>query len=180
MRETRFVLLGASLLLCAQLVLAEEGAEKTVEMHAVNKEGVQESIGEIVIREEADGLTFEPNLEGLEPGVHGFHIHQYADCGSTGPDGKRGAGLAAGSHLDPEQSGQHGKPWSDDGHLGDLPALYASKEKRITQAVHLHDLSLDDVQGHALMIHAGGDNYADMPEPNGGGGDRVACGAFKE
>jgi Cu-Zn family superoxide dismutase len=29
------------------------------------------------------------------------------------------------------------------------------------------------------MVHAGGDNYADQPEPLGGGGPRVACGVVK-
>jgi Cu-Zn family superoxide dismutase len=36
-----------------------------------------------------------------------------------------------------------------------------------------------DVKGRSLMIHAGGDNYADQPAPLGGGGARVACGAIK-
>jgi Cu-Zn family superoxide dismutase len=31
----------------------------------------------------------------------------------------------------------------------------------------------------SLMIHAGGDNYADQPAPLGGGGTRVACGVIK-
>jgi len=34
--------------------------------------------------------------------------------------------------------------------------------------------TLDQLEGRALMIHAGGDNYADEPEPLGGGGAR--CG----
>ena len=36
-------------------------------------------------------------------------------------------------------------------------------------------LKLADVQGHALMIHAGGDNYSDTPKPLGGGGDRIVA-----
>jgi superoxide dismutase, Cu-Zn family len=28
------------------------------------------------------------------------------------------------------------------------------------------------------MIHAGGDNYADQPQPLGGGGARIACGVI--
>jgi Cu-Zn family superoxide dismutase len=35
------------------------------------------------------------------------------------------------------------------------------------------------VKGKALMIHAGGDNYADQPKPLGGGGDRIACGVIQ-
>ena len=33
-----------------------------------------------------------------------------------------------------------------------------------------------DIAGPNLMIHAGGDNYADQPAKLGGGGARVACG----
>ena len=40
--------------------------------------------------------------------------------------------------------------------------------------------SLDALKGHALMIHAGGDNYADQPAPLGGGGARLACGVLGE
>jgi Cu-Zn family superoxide dismutase len=29
------------------------------------------------------------------------------------------------------------------------------------------------------MIHAGGDNFMDHPEPLGGGGGRIACGVAK-
>jgi Cu-Zn family superoxide dismutase len=29
------------------------------------------------------------------------------------------------------------------------------------------------------MIHAGGDNYSDEPEPLGGGGARIACGVVE-
>ena len=37
-------------------------------------------------------------------------------------------------------------------------------------------LKVSDLKGRSLMIHAGGDNYSDMPAPLGGGGARVACG----
>ena len=37
---------------------------------------------------------------------------------------------------------------------------------------------LDEVKGHALMVHAGGDNHADHPAPLGGGGARIACGVI--
>lgn len=40
-------------------------------------------------------------------------------------------------------------------------------------------LKLADLQGRAIMIHAGGDNYADEPSKLGGGGSRVACGVVK-
>jgi len=39
-------------------------------------------------------------------------------------------------------------------------------------------LKLADVQGRAIMVHAGGDNYSDEPQPLGGGGERIACGVI--
>lgn len=36
----------------------------------------------------------------------------------------------------------------------------------------------DEVKGHALMVHMGGDNHSDHPAPLGGGGARVACGVI--
>ena len=40
--------------------------------------------------------------------------------------------------------------------------------------------SMDDLEGRAVMIHAGGDNYSDQPKPLGGGGARVACGVVPD
>jgi len=34
------------------------------------------------------------------------------------------------------------------------------------------------LHGHALMVHAGGDNHDDHPAPLGGGGARIACGVI--
>jgi Cu-Zn family superoxide dismutase len=48
-------------------------------------------------------------------------------------------------------------------------------DKGINQTVIAPRLKLADVQGRALVIHEGGDNYSDQPE-NGGGKGRVACG----
>ena len=40
-------------------------------------------------------------------------------------------------------------------------------------------LKASDLNGRALIIHAGGDNFSDTPKKFGGGGVRVACGAVK-
>ena len=31
----------------------------------------------------------------------------------------------------------------------------------------------------SLVLHGGGDNHSDQPKPNGGGGDRIACGVVQ-
>jgi Cu-Zn family superoxide dismutase len=39
-------------------------------------------------------------------------------------------------------------------------------------------LTVADIKGRAIMIHAHGDNYSDDPKPLGGGGARIACGVI--
>jgi Cu-Zn family superoxide dismutase len=47
-----------------------------------------------------------------------------------------------------------------------------------TQPVLAPRLKLSGVRGHALMLHAGGDNHSDHPAPLGGGGAQIACGVM--
>ena len=39
-------------------------------------------------------------------------------------------------------------------------------------------LSMKDLPRRALVIHEAGDNQSDQPKPNGGGGERIACGVI--
>jgi Cu-Zn family superoxide dismutase len=94
-------------------------------------------------------------------------------------DGKMVPGLAAGGHYDPAETGMHDTPFGK-GHLGDLPALYVDENGMATSPVLAPRLKkLEDVKGRSLMIHAGGDNYSDMPAKLGGGGARMACGVIE-
>lgn len=153
-------------------------ADITVPMHQATGKGTMDEIGQVVISESEHGLVFTPQLKGLEPGVHGFHVHEKPSCEPAEVNGKMTAAGAAGGHLDPEGTGKHGYPWGD-GHLGDLPPLYADAQGVAAHPVLAPRLeSLDQVAGHALMVHKGGDNHADEPEPSGGGGAREACGVI--
>lgn len=136
--------------------------------------------GKVIITESPYGLVFTPELKGLAAGLHGFHIHQNPSCDAKEKDGKLVAGLAAGGHWDPKNAGKHGYPWSDEAHLGDLPALTVNADGTSTNPVLAPRLKyLEDVKGRSLMIHAGGDNHSDHPAPLGGGGPRMACGVIK-
>jgi len=138
-------------------------ADITVPMHQATEKGVMDEIGQVVISESEYGLVFTPQLKGPEPGVHGFHVHEKPSCEPAEVKGKMTAAGAAGGHLDPKGSGKHGYPWGD-GHLGDLPALYVDAQGSAMHPVLAPRLtSLDDVKGHALMVHKGGDNHADHP-----------------
>jgi superoxide dismutase, Cu-Zn family len=148
-----------------------------VPVNSVDEKGVGRSIGTVTISESPHGLVFTPALEGLSPGQHGFHVHEKPECGPGVKDGKPGAALNAGGHLDPAHSGHHGTPWGD-GHLGDLPALFVDSDGKAKDPVLAPRLKLGDVRGKSLMVHAGADNHSDQPAPLGGGGARVACGVI--
>ena len=146
---------------------APAAAQTRVQIHDLATGAERGTI--MVEAEPRGGVRFTPDLDGILPtGGHGFHLHENPDCG----DG----GLAAGGHYDPENTGVHAGPHGD-GHLGALPRL-ESDGGRVTAAVVAPRLAMDDVFGRALVIHEGGDNYSDVPSPNGGGGPRMACGVI--
>jgi len=47
-----------------------------------------------------------------------------------------------------------------------------------SQAMVAPRLSMQDLPRKAHVIHEGGDNQSDRPKPNGGGGERIACGVI--
>lgn len=154
-------------------------ADIVVPVNQVNENGVGASVGQVTISESKYGLVFTPALQGLTPGIHGFHVHQNPSCAPKEKDGKMVAALAAGGHFDPKSTNQHGTPWGE-GHLGDLPPLYVEADGSAKQPVLAPRLKLKDLKGgRSLMIHAGGDNHSDHPAALGGGGVRVACGVIE-
>jgi Cu-Zn family superoxide dismutase len=117
----------------------------------------------------------------LTPGFHAFHIHGVGSCDPASESPFSGAG----GHYDPDGT-EHGS------HAGDLPSLRAREDGTafsvfITDAFTVEDLIDED--GSAFIIHAGRDNYANIPERYGspdeatlGAGDagsRVACGVIE-
>ncbi len=153
-------------------------ADTKVEMHEVNAQGNGKSVGTVVISETAYGLVFTPEIKGLSGGIHGFHVHENPSCDPAEQKGKPVAAGAAGGHYDPEKTKKHGFPWGQ-GHLGDLPALFVDSDGNAVNPVLAPRLKkLSDVSDRALMVHMGGDNHSDHPQPLGGGGSRVACGVI--
>lgn len=156
-----------------------QAASLSVPLNAVSSDGIGKQVGIVRIETSDYGLVFTPQLSGLQPGTHGFHVHAEGSCAVAEKDGKKVAAGAAGGHWDPEKTGKHGYPWGN-GHLGDLPSLYVNADGKTSQPVLAPRLEeLAALKGHALMVHAGGDNHADHPAPLGGGGDRVACGVIE-
>lgn len=149
--------------------------ESVVDMYALTPEGNGDKIGTITVSETVYGALFTPDLSGLSEGLHGFHLHANGSCGAGEKDGRMVPGLAAGGHFDPGKTTSHMGPY-ENGHLGDLPALYVDPSGAAVHSVLAPRIHLYEMKGHALMIHQGGDNYSDFPKLLGGGGSRAACG----
>lgn len=159
---------------------AATAATTDVTVNLVNVNGTEQKIGDIAITETEYGLLFTPHLSSLPPGKHGFHIHENGSCATGMKDGKVVAALAAGGHFDPQQTKKHLGPYNSKGHLGDLPALYVSQDGQANYPVLAPRIkSISQIKGRAIMVHAGGDNDSDHPNPLGGGGERIACGIIK-
>jgi len=137
-------------------------------------------IGTVRFKDSPDGVLITPNLTGLTPGEHGFHVHENHSCDtSIDSDGNTVLGGGAGSHYDPHKTGRHLGP-EGDGHLGALPVLIVGDGGQAVIPLIAPRLSVSDIIDRSLIIHANGDNFSDDPAPLGGGGPRVACGLITQ
>ena len=95
-----------------------------VQMNLLTDQGAGKGIGTVTIKDTHYGLLLIPELAGLTPGLHGFHVHQNADCAAGMKDSKSIAGIAAGGHYDPAGTAKREGPYGQ-GHLG-VCLLYTS------------------------------------------------------
>lgn len=111
------------------------------------------------------------DVEGLTPGKHGFHIHQWGDC--SAPDG-----TSAGGHFNPENT-EHGGPADAVRHVGDLGNITAGEDG--TAHLEMTDSMIafsgkHSIIGRGIIVHAGEDDLTS--QPTGAAGARVACGVI--
>lgn len=138
---------------------------------------------------ESDGATeVSADLEGLEPGFYGFHIHGTGECEphGTNDEGEHAAFDSAGSHFNPDDA-EHPD------HAGDMPPLLVMKDGKAKTTFLTDRFTPEDLgagEGTAVMVHAGPDNFAHIPEryapapdedslKTGDAGDRVGCGVVE-
>ncbi len=117
------------------------------------------------------------DVQGLEPGAHGFHIHETGQC--TTPDF-----TSAGGHYAPHGR-SHGIMHPDGEHGGDMLNIHVPESGTVTTERLARYVSLVpgtagyllDADGSAIMIHGGADDYES--QPSGAAGPRVACGVIR-
>jgi len=133
--------------------------------------GDNEVTGVVTFTKTGDGIKIVADVEGLTPGKHGFHIHQYGDC--SGADGK-----TAGGHFNPEGT-EHGAPDAEVRHVGDLGNLVADENGKAHYErtdTFVTFSGQHSIIGRGIIIHAGEDDLTS--QPTGAAGSRVACGVI--
>lgn len=128
-------------------------------------------IGRLELIDGAEGVLLKAEIEGLDPGEHGFHLHETGLCEPPF--------ASAGGHYNPGGTA-HGLLSEDGAHAGDLPNLVVSEGASVARVHAFADgvsiAELHQGDGSALVIHAGPDDY--RTDPAGAAGSRVACAAI--
>lgn len=166
---------------CSQPTSGPDSKEKqteesiTASAKILNADGTE--VGTAVLTEGEKGVEIQVEAKDLEPGKHGFHIHETGTC--QPPDFK-----SAGGHFNPEGK-EHGKENPQGSHVGDLPNLEIRSDGtgKLTATAEGATLgegknSLLKKGGTSLVIHANPDDM--KTDPAGDAGDRIACGEVKK
>jgi superoxide dismutase, Cu-Zn family len=114
---------------------------------------------------------------------HGFHVHANA-AGLGCVDSGAGPFTGVGGHWNPGGT-THGD------HAGDMPSLYVRADGEADLWFDTDAMPFDGLAGTAVIVHAGRDNYANIParysatgpdaatRATGDAGGRVACGVVR-
>lgn len=130
--------------------------------------------GSLRFYEDDGSLRIEGRLEGLQPGAHGFHIHEKGDC--SAPDAE-----SAGGHFSVGEV-PHGSPGdpAEQHHLGDLGNVIASEDGSVEINIEDSELGLtgeSSVIGKAVVLHSNRDDLES--QPSGDAGSRIGCGEIR-
>ncbi|WP_194722402.1 superoxide dismutase family protein [Noviherbaspirillum malthae] len=174
MRLVASLLLGSIALAgCAGMSGQGAGNPKPIAVSQLNPTQGNKTGGAVSFVQNGDRILVDARVDGLTPGLHGFHVHEKGDCSS--PDG-----MSAGGHFNPG-SKPHGGPDHSDRHAGDFGNLEADANGNavLKLSIPASQVSLsrdasNSIVGKALIVHADPDDY--KTQPTGNAGKRLACG----
>lgn len=158
-----------ALALIAALALKAQAANGIAAIHGTHED--TEIIGHLKLEDTPKGLKISGNIENIPSGSHGFHIHEFGDCGNEGTN--------AGTHFNPDQK-PHGMAMKEGAmkvHPGDMGNLVANEKGMAAVDVLIHGVTLTNskysVAGRAFIVHEKADDFS---QPTGNAGGRIACG----
>lgn len=123
--------------------------------------------GVIMLKQEDGYVHLTGKVINLEPGEHGFHIHEFGDL-------TKADGTAAGGHFNPDGH-EHGAPGAES-HVGDLGNITADDSGVAKIDTKAKGLKLHIVLGRSLVVHAKADDL--KSQPSGAAGPRVGVGVI--
>ncbi len=167
-------LVGMAILALTAGVAAAGGAARA-DARLIDATG--QTIGWARLTEDGAGrLHVNVHVDGLTAGLHGIHLHAVGTC--VGPTFG-----SAGGHHNP-LGAEHGLDNPAGPHAGDLPNLRVNAAGRGHLGATSHGatlsrgpVSLLDVDGSAIVIHANEDDQE--TNPTGNSGSRIACGVIE-
>ena len=127
--------------------------------------------GKVTFEQTPVGVKVVVELKGLNPGKHGFHIHECGDC--TAADG-----TSAGGHFNPEMK-SHGAPTDAMHHAGDMGNVDADANGNVQLEYVDASISLygsQSIIGRSIIVHKSEDDM--KTQPTGNSGARIACGVI--
>jgi len=127
--------------------------------------------GTVIFKKVDNGIKITANVQGLEPGKHGFHIHEFGDI-------RKSDGTSAGGHFNPENV-DHGAPTDKIRHVGDLGNIIADENgmatyERVDSVITFS--GEHSIIGRGIIIHSGEDDL--KSQPTGAAGSRLAMGVI--
>jgi Cu-Zn family superoxide dismutase len=153
-------------------------AAVALDVPLINASG--DAVGLATFTENAEGVTVRLLIEGLSPGEHGWHLHEFGVCEPGGAE----PFSSAGGHWNPTAQ-PHGAPDAEEHHVGDFGNLVASADGLAEIEITTTDFTFEagvtsifDEDGTSIVVHEGVDDLT--TQPSGNSGPRYACGVVAE
>jgi superoxide dismutase, Cu-Zn family len=184
-RARQLVLVGVLVLLGGILITRVGQADEGVAV-ATLQDPSGTALGWARFEPDGDAVHVKVRVYGLTPGFHGFHVHTLGVC-----DGSVGF-TSAGGHYNPAGA-THAH------HAGDMPSLLVKHDGTAELDFRTDGFTADellDADGSAVIVHAGPDNFGNIPSrylsgttltpgpdaatlATGDAGARAACGVVE-
>src|SRR5687768_13715966 len=165
--------IGAAVLVLVGLALPSAPSHSAVppaprQAVAVLEDASGDAFGAALFTQESpEYVRVEVAVEGLDPGWHGFHIHETGNCQDSG------------EHLngDGQTHGVSDGADNPDGHDGDMPILFADEAGDAWTVFRIDNFTVEQIlddgedgDGSAVVVHEMADNFANIPDRYTSGG----------